>query len=194
MTAHRVFIDGVPQAIMAERLVRNGNEATLEHPLPFLTLGTAVSDEHGHTYVIRSVELQMSFAGVPRLVVGLDPETSAVRKRQSVRARKQETITYERPRSLQDEAVREVVVMSERPTASLPAPVQIPIPVATASARLLASAPPALHTGTTMELDRPNFLERPSVSFFRRLMAEIRSVWHEIAVELGLHTESRRVR
>jgi hypothetical protein len=120
-----------------------------------------------------------------------------------VQARKQDTITYEQPRSLQGEAVREVVVVSERPTASLPArcrsvanhhppPSRVPGRfAATPSPRARACSPGA--AGAAHRNDH-GLDARTSSSvlgdFFRRLMAEIRSVWREIAVELGLRTES----
>src|SRR5688500_16858694 len=107
MTAHRLFIDGIPKPIVAERLDRGENEATLEHPLAFLTLGTGVSDEQGNTYKIRSVDLQLR-NGVPRLMISLDPQAQAVRARKdSTPARKQSTIAFERPKL---DTIREVVV------------------------------------------------------------------------------------
>jgi hypothetical protein len=106
----RLTIDGVPSRVSLHVARRREHGATLEQHLPFLAIGTEVTDEQGRAGRIARVGVALD-RGVPKLVLELDYyEAQAARGRE-----RDSTIGYDqRPPTADAAAAREATDSHKR--------------------------------------------------------------------------------
>lgn len=94
----RLAISGVRPRVALRVASRRDHRVTLEQKLPFLAIGTEVSDENGQTGRIERVGVALE-GGVPKLVLELAYDVLPIRASSppAARVRRDQTISYERP-------------------------------------------------------------------------------------------------
>jgi hypothetical protein len=126
----RLSISGVSSRVALRVAQRQEQRATLEQRLPFLAIGTEVADDEGRTGRIARVNVALE-GGVPKLVLELAYDAKPLRASTppGARARRDETISYERPTS--PEPLRRLRIdEADRSLPARPAPAGAPTALA----------------------------------------------------------------